>query len=76
MGIEPTVPHKVGTYGFEDRGRHQTALFFRLILQGLAEQVFFLGHPACPKNVRSMARLNEFRIASANSSLRLYCTIF
>ncbi len=30
MGIEPTVPHKVGTYGFEDRGRHQTALFFRL----------------------------------------------
>jgi hypothetical protein len=41
MGIEPTVPHKVGTYGFEDRGRHQTALFFRLILQRLTNVVFF-----------------------------------
>ena len=76
MGIEPTVPHKVGTYSFEDRGRHQTALFFRLILQEVTEQLFFLDPPACPKNVRSMARLNEFRITSANSSLPLYCTIF
>ncbi len=41
MGIEPTVPHKVGTYGFEDRGRHQTALFFRLIFQRLTNVVFF-----------------------------------
>jgi len=45
-------------------------------LQEVTEQLFFLDPPACPKNVRSMARLNEFRITSANSSLPLYCTIF
>ena len=41
MGIEPTVPHKVGTYGFEDRGRHQTALFFRALFFNDLQSVFF-----------------------------------
>lgn len=64
MGIEPTVPHKVGTYGFEDRGRHQTALFFRLILHGLTEQFF-------PSPLLRVQNVSARRIAAARL---LYCS--